>query len=321
MRHRICGLSLQAAWPLPGLLPDDTPSPPDRWHVSLGATPLADPCGELVFRSDRELADAVEVWRPRAGVLQLAFGDGTAALVDAPARTIEVAWPAHQDFDDALTYLVGPVLGAAQRLLGREVLHASCVDVDGVALALLGPAGAGKSTLTAALVESGLPLVCEDVAALHFRTDDRALPAVFRGGTRVKLWEDSAAALRGAAAALPRLVPSSADWHKRFLDAGARMTPHDQTPLGTVVVLERRGDVEVPVLEEIAGPDRLLALIANAYAGSLLDAAGRAVQLARLGALAAAVPVRRLIFPDRFAALPATAAALLGSARGAKVGR
>ena len=116
MRHRICGLSLQAASPLPGFLPDDTPSPPDTWQVSLGATPLAEPRGELVFRSDRELADAVEAWRPRAGVLQLAFGDGTAALVDAPARTIEVAWPAHQDFDDALTYLVGPVLGAAQRL-------------------------------------------------------------------------------------------------------------------------------------------------------------------------------------------------------------
>lgn len=315
------GLDLDSDGALPGLAASGAAAVAGCWAVQLGETPLTPPSGEPIYRSDPAEGDAVEVFRPRIGVLHLAFADGAAALVDAAARTVQVAWPPGQTLDDALVYLVGPVLGVALRLLGREVLHASCVDVDGRAVAVLGPAGAGKSTLTAALIDAGQPLVTEDVCVLWFGEDDASPPAVFRGGTRVKLWEDSVAALRGVADALPRLVPSSKDWDKRFLDAAAATAARDLTPLGAVFVLDRRADVVTPVVEEMAGPARLLTLIANSYAASVLDAAGRARQLERLGALAAAVPVRRLSFPDRFDALPPTVDALLADVRGGKVAR
>lgn len=58
--------------------------------------------------------------------------------------------------------LVAFVLG----LDGRCVLHASAVELDGVALAIAGPSGSGKSTLAALLCAAGARLVTDDVCRL-----------------------------------------------------------------------------------------------------------------------------------------------------------
>src|SRR5262249_39164851 len=57
------------------------------------------------------------------------------------------------------TYLLSMVLSYALLKLGYEVLHATAVMVDGEALALLGPSGHGKSTLAAAFLSAGCPVL------------------------------------------------------------------------------------------------------------------------------------------------------------------
>ena len=73
--------------------------------------------------------------------------------------------------DDALVH---PHLAAAaagrNRLLGREVLHAGAVVVDGAAWALAGPNQAGKSTLLATLAALGLPVLTDDLLVLDGAT-------------------------------------------------------------------------------------------------------------------------------------------------------
>lgn len=310
MPYRIYGLDLDSPLALPGF-PSGTGTRP--WTLSTPSS-LPPPSGDLVLRSAEDPDDAVDVFRPSSTSLRLAFSDGTGALLDAAARAIALSWPKSLSFDDALTYLVGPVLGAALRLEGTSVLHASAVDVDGGAVLVFGPAGAGKSTTTAALVERGFPLVTEDVSALAV---DDAGTFVFRGGSRVKLWEDSVEGIRGAPDALPLLVPSSRDWHKRFLDA--RLTPHDRVPLRAAFLLDRRDDVEIARVEPLSAQERLLALVGNAYAGGVLDAAGKAREMARFSALASSVPLRRLVYPERFSLLPATVDALLHAVRSGRV--
>ncbi|MCS6892498.1 MAG: serine/threonine protein kinase, partial [Rhodovarius sp.] len=46
-------------------------------------------------------------------------------------------------------------------------LHASCVALDGAGLLLLGPAGAGKSSLALRLMERGWMLVADDQVLLQ----------------------------------------------------------------------------------------------------------------------------------------------------------
>ena len=67
--------------------------------------------------------------------------------------------------------LVHPHLAAAaagrNRLLGRDVLHAGAVVLDGVAWALGGANEAGKSTLLAALAAQGRPVLSDDLLVLE----------------------------------------------------------------------------------------------------------------------------------------------------------
>ena len=51
--------------------------------------------------------------------------------------------------------------------LGYEPLHATAVVVDGEAVAFLGDCGYGKSTLGAAFLARGFPLLTDDVLALE----------------------------------------------------------------------------------------------------------------------------------------------------------
>jgi serine kinase of HPr protein (carbohydrate metabolism regulator) len=54
-----------------------------------------------------------------------------------------------------------PAIGAPHHAL-RVVLHASCVDLLGIGVALLGPPGAGKSDLALRLIDGGARLVSDD---------------------------------------------------------------------------------------------------------------------------------------------------------------
>lgn len=90
------------------------------------------------------------------------------------------------------TYLLGMVLSYALLKLGYEVLHATAVVVDGEALALLGPSGHGKSTLAAAFLNAGYPVLTDDLLVV-METRDRIL--IPPGIPRIKLFRETAAQL------------------------------------------------------------------------------------------------------------------------------
>jgi dephospho-CoA kinase len=56
-------------------------------------------------------------------------------------------------------------------LRGVVCLHASAVAIGDEAIALLGPAGSGKSTTAAAFAERGYSVLAEDVVTLDDRGD------------------------------------------------------------------------------------------------------------------------------------------------------
>lgn len=56
--------------------------------------------------------------------------------------------------------MTGPVTG-------REVIHASCVALDGRGVLILGPSGAGKSALALQLMAGGATLVADDRVELR----------------------------------------------------------------------------------------------------------------------------------------------------------
>src|SRR4051812_46012884 len=101
---------------------------------------------------------------PRAGYRLYARHFGLARLSPSGARILcsppNVAPWRWQRF------LVGRILPWAAVLRGLEVLHASAVTLGGRAVALIGPTGAGKTSLALRLVAAGGGFLTDDVLAL-----------------------------------------------------------------------------------------------------------------------------------------------------------
>jgi hypothetical protein len=241
------------------------------------------------------------VRRPGDGRFHLRYADGTEFVVDAAAGEVWARWPEPLGVENTATYLLGPVMGFLLRMRGITCLHASAVQAGAKALALAGPAGAGKSTTAAAFARAGFRVLCDDVLPLVPRADGFDVqPSV----PQLRLWPDAAASLFGHEDALPRLTSG---WDKRYLDlaSGEGGFRDEPVPLGAVYLLaDREPGLAEPRLEPVRAGAAVLELVANVYMGYLPDPAARVRDLERLAALVRAVPVARVTPPDDPARLP-----------------
>jgi len=314
LHYSAFGLSVSANRPIPGLAPVAEQCPVDTW-IRLGALPapflLAAP-DEIKYVSPDAASGgppALTAWTVAGGAFwRLRYADGTEFAVDRRGREVWATWPASLTVEDTATYLLGPILGLVLRLRGVTCLHASAVALGGRALVLVGPPGAGKSTVAAVLAHAGCPVVADDVVPLAERDGAFfAQPAY----PHLRLWPDSAAAIYGPAAALPRLTPT---WDKRYVDltVGNRFEAR-ALPIGGLYLLdERRAEPFVAPFERVTGHRALLALIANTYVNYLPGPDTTGAELGRLHRLLACVPLRRVHAPTDPARLPQLARALVG---------
>lgn len=159
----------------------------DRLYLS--QTPSASVIGDIRYVQDDTVADlvrregapnAVVIDRPiqerKRFVLNLkVFNEFTVSLRREGDRIL-VRYPANAP----LTYLLDDVLQAAIQPfleeLGGFILHGSCMAKNGIALALMGNSGAGKSTTAFNMVRAGY----------HCYADDAVV--VTRDGERLRVW-------------------------------------------------------------------------------------------------------------------------------------
>ncbi|HEX7282342.1 MAG TPA: hypothetical protein VF239_09820 [Vicinamibacterales bacterium] len=294
MSYSAFGLSLAADWPIPGLLPHEVLSPPDvsvQLESPLVERDVADE--EPYYAADPDSAGtpALQVWKTDSHY-RLKYADGTQFILDRNGRHVRVIVAAGSTLEDAATYLLGPVIGFAMRLRGTTCLHASVVVLDGEAVAIAGPAGAGKSTTAACFSVMGHAVLSDDIAALAERDGTIHVEPAF---PQIRLWPDSVAMLYGTPDALPPLTPN---WDKRALPLSQPRAFHQKSvPLGAVYVLgEERAGTE-PAIEPVSGSARMLALLANTYVGYLLDRSRRQEEFDALARVASIVEVRRVIRP------------------------
>jgi hypothetical protein len=149
--------------------------------------------------------------------------------------------------------LTGQVLPLAAALRGLEVLHASAVALGGVAFALAGDSGAGKSSLAAHLVLRGNALLADDVLAVSL--DAAGRPRAHPGST--------ALSFRGEDAQLAEALTSSALATATGTDDKQHLLcpPTAQLmPLGAVYRLRRGsadaapiGEARTPTLADLMG--------------------------------------------------------------------
>ena len=220
------------------------------------------------------------------------YADATEFFISRDGRAIRGTWVASSTLADTETYLLGPVLGFAQRLMGILCLHASAVVIDDCAVALCGPAYSGKSTTAGAFAAAGFAVLADDMTSIRERAGRAiAMPAY----DHLRVWEESERMLLGSSGALPRLTPT---WDKRALSLrGQGWTFREQpAPLDAVVLLAARDDgAHAPRIEAATPGDAFVSLAANSYANYLLDDAMRAAEFASIARVMATVRVFRAV--------------------------
>lgn len=290
MRYHLYGLSVDTDRSLPGLAPADGTGPADL-RMWLGTAPRAafPDTPEIPWYTSPRAAVTEEpsllAFRSADGAsYRLRYGDGTEFRVDAAGTRVACTWPAELTLEDAATYLLGSICGFVLRLRGIPALHASAVALGDRAVAICGPAGAGKSTTAAAFAARGRPVLADDVVPLLERTDGIHVQPAY---PHLRLWPDVLPAL--GTGDLPPLTPN---WDKRFRDLHADGAFHaDPLPLGAVYLLGGRETEDAPRLEPVPAAEAVLQLVGSVYMGYLPDPAARARDLSVLGGVARAVPV------------------------------
>jgi hypothetical protein len=294
------GLRLHADDQIPGLLADSWTPRPDVIVSFSGMPHVSRESRALWYESRRVGRDGritLSIWRTTpAGAFQFAYHDGTQFLIDVTGTRVWCSRPPASTREDAAVYLRGPVLGLVLRLRGVLCLHASAIATRCGAIAILGDAGAGKSTTAAGCLKLGCALLADDLAALDEDCNQFRAQA---GYPRLNLWPDTGEALYGDVQTLPRVAPLGGlddSWDKRYVDLrpGREFQPAAK-PLAAIYLLgERSAEVSAPRIEAMSAPDAFVALINQTYANYALDAPMRAGEFQALGRLVRALPVRKV---------------------------
>jgi len=216
------------------------------------------------------------------------YADQTEFVVDAAGTEIWADWREPLTIEDATTYLLGPIMGFVMLLRGVVCLHASAIAIDDYAIALVGPAGSGKSTTAAAFAERGFGILAEDVVTLDDRGDRFLVRPAY---PCIRLWPASVKALYGNETHLPKLTPN---WDKCYLDVNDQFQQQPLTLAAIYLLGERRDDVATPFVETVDRAEGLMSLVANTYATKLMDREMRAREFELLTRVLNNVPLRRV---------------------------
>ncbi len=252
--------------------------------------------------------------RLESGATYLRWRDLFEFLVSADGHDISYRALPRATPESLSTYLLGQVLSFSLLAFGVEPLHGTVVVADGGAIAFLGDCGSGKSTLGAAFLRRGYPILTDDLMVLEPGSSGYA---VHPGMPRIKLFPGVARRVLGVAPGGTRLNDGTA---KRILPLGAGQTAARPAPLRAVYVLAGRAPgagraANRISIEPLAPGNALLEVIRNSFNTVVLDTGRLAGQFAFATRLVGAVPVRRLRYPRLLSRLPAVCEALLADSR------
>jgi hypothetical protein len=178
--HHLYGISIRTPWPIADVSP--VLGPWDVEFVEGDAATFADAAAHIPRDQARwwtQVAALPDGSRYRRWTNLFEF------LVAPDGRRIQVRALKDANHEAFLAYLLVDALSFSMVRLGREPLHATAVLTEHGAVAFLGQSGYGKSTLGAAFVHGGCPLITDDMLIL---TPDAGLYLAHPGPPRIKLF-------------------------------------------------------------------------------------------------------------------------------------
>lgn len=275
--YALCGWHVRSALPLPELIAWDGPtdSPADV-TIAQGVVPE---------KLDHPVSPGKYLAVGADGEVLLHIRDLVRILVQGGDR-ITVQILRETPGNEWRLFLLGSGLAHLCLQRGLFALHAATVQLAERTVAIAGHTGAGKSTLSMALVKRGHRLLSDDLAVLRPASSSvEVLPSF----PRLKLWRDSLERLQISTVGLSRVREALEKYDVRPQAA------FDPAPkqLHAIVVLHSGPDLRLTRLGAVAAVPVLNAHISRPRVAAYL---GRRADLFRQSALVAqAVPVFHLV--------------------------
>ena len=238
-----------------------------------------------------------ECHRLRDGATHLKWSGLFEFLISADGRTIEYLALDGATDESLTTYLLGQVLSFSLLSRGSEPLHATAVVIDGEAVAFLGDCGYGKSTLGAAFLARGFPILTDDILALEVR-DGRWF--AHAGPPRLKLFPSVARKILARADGMHLNAGTS----KLLLPLSGTEASSRPIPLKALYVLPRPGRRPARIgITALEGEKAFLEITRAAFNLIRVDRARLTSQFTTATRLVRDVPLRRLAYPRRLSRL------------------
>jgi len=213
-------------------------------------------------------------------------------------------------------WLVGTVLALWLERKGIPVMHASAVVVEDGAVAFLASNTAGKSSLAAALMQCGYPLLIDDALPIA-RGDHTFLGQP--GYPQMRLWPDQAEHFLVHFEDLELVHPEASKRTVSVGPEGLGAFCDVPQPLRCFYILSRRDPEEAGTAVEItpvSPRDALIELVRYSFSTRLLTALGlQPRRLNDLAQIAGQVPMRRIRYPSGLEHLPRICATILEDVR------
>ena len=174
--YRAYGLWVRSPIPLPFVPAPVPPAREPEVTVRVGATAKALPAP----------ADERGLWEAAPGAFLMNVPGVVRCLVTG-GRDILVEPHGGSDHDVSI-FLTGLMFSALLQQRGVITFHASAIETDSGAVLFAGRSGSGKSSLLAALVERGYPMLADDVAGVVL--DAGGHPMALSAFPQMRLWAD-----------------------------------------------------------------------------------------------------------------------------------
>lgn len=178
----------------------------------------------------------------------------------------------------------GGVLAVRLMLDGHLVLHASAVNVDGRALAVVGSSGMGKSTVATLMSATGHALISDDVLRVDVSTSDEML--VWPGAVETRLREKAASLAELFAG--PSRARTTPDGRLAVMAPEVIEAP---LPLGAVIIPLPMRDIPAVDATRVTGVAAHLELSRHPRVLGWCERSGQDRQFQLLGDLVERVPV------------------------------
>ena len=304
-RYRLYGNSIKSHWPLP-LAESSNPTSDPVELVEAPPSFFAEVAREVAEKP--KVADWYFETCLRDGSIYLRWSGMFEFLVSADGHLVTACLERECSYEALMTYLLGQVLSFVLIKRGLDPLHCTAVLVNGGVVGILGDSGYGKSSLAAAFLDSGYPIVTDDLLVIQERNSNLS---VYPGIPRIKLFPEIANVFLGSKCMGTPMNPIT---NKLIIPLDDTQAYRELAPLKRLYVLTRPARAvksKRVTMRLLSRRLTLVALLRSAFNSFLVDRARLQKQFDLYGRIASTVPVKMIRYARTVTAAPTARDAIL----------